>query len=833
MKVLFKYMFKNIWEKKFRTLIVVFSIMISASLFFASNEISDTMVKISTERLRQYVGTSDIVIRPNDQSPNPYFDSADAKGYGETEYVIEALEDIGQYMQEEESSNLNLLGMSASDMETMNPVTLVEPADMNDFTGRQLVISERTAETFDLQKGETLDLRIHGQAYNFEVFAVAKPSGLFREDGGTMFAWIPKAELDDIVEADGDANALFIKLKSKENVDSMIDKLAADYDGYLVSESISDEEIHHQVGAVADSFLLMTVIVSLLSMFIINSSIKVIVYERLPIIGTFRSVGSTKRTTSLMLLTESAMYGVLGGLLGCGLGIGILYIMASVLSAGGPMDESLVQIKPLRLAGAFALAVILPILSSLFPVMKAARTPLKDIILNKIDDDAAAPKRGNLRLVIGLALLAAAFFVPPYLTRDLALPVGILCAIGAIAGTSMITPGVLKGLVKLLEKIIGGLGGSESLLAVKNLKDNKSILNNITLLSIAIATLLMINIVGHGVVVEMTNFYSTSPLYDVMARANKMDAAFVEKAEDLEGVEELLAAYQAKNVVVSGGDGTIGMIEGADPDRFLDYWTFDMSDDSRKLIDEVQEGRNILLTVMLRDKFGVQEGDTLTLEMKEGNFDYKVIGFMNTPRNSANYAIVSEENLKQDMGDPFYGQLFIKTKPGYDPERVVQAFKTDFSQNQPWAMSKAKVAEVDAQNSEQQFTILKGFSLLALMISILSVVNNLVISFIQRKRSLAMFRSVGMSKRQIVKMVILESLLGGMMGSAAGILGGVALISVVPYVLKAIDQRVVIHYTADIFLYVFAAGVLVTLVASLVPASKSSKLNIIESIKME
>jgi putative ABC transport system permease protein len=99
--------------------------------------------------------------------------------------------------------------------------------------------------------------------------------------------------------------------------------------------------------------------------------------------------------------------------------------------------------------------------------------------------------------------------------------------------------------------------------------------------------------------------------------------------------------------------------------------------------------------------------------------------------------------------------------------------------------------------------------------------------------SLAMFRSVGMSKGQIMKMVMTESIAGGVLGSLAGIIGGVSLISVVPYILKAIDQRVVIHYSADIFLYTFAAGVLVTVIASLVPASKSSKLNIIESIKMD
>ncbi|ARU60244.1 hypothetical protein CBW65_03585 [Tumebacillus avium] len=833
MKVLLKYMFKNILEKKFRTLIVLVSIMISGALFFASNEISDTMVKISTERLRQYVGTSDLVIRPNDQSPAPYFDPAQAEAYEDTEYVIGGLEDRAQYLENRQSHSFSLLGLDAADMERMNPVTLTEPAaGMPGFMGQKIVVSQRTADTFGFAKGDAVSLTIHDKAYSFEVYGIAKPDAMFREDGGTMFAWMPKSALDSIVEAKGDVNVAFIKLNASGALDDTLESLADTYDGYLVSEAVSAEEIEDQVGAIADSFLLMTVIVSLLSMFIINSSVKVIVFERLPILGTFRSVGATKRTTSLLLLAESAVYGIFGGVLGCLLGIGILYIMASVLSPDGT-SGMLIEIKPYRLLLAFAMAVILPVLASLFPVLKAARTPLKDIMLKTGTSDSPGPKNNMLRGVLGLLLLAAALIVPPYLTRDLALPLGITLAVGAFAGVMLVTPLLLKGFSRLLETFIGGVAGNEAVLAVKNLKDNKNTLNNITLLSIAIATLLMINIIGNGVVVEMTNFYSTTPQYDVMARAAKMDSAFVDKVEALDGVKDVLPVYQANSIVVTDSGGGIGLLEGADPDRFLDYWTYEMTDDSAVLIDKVQDGRQILLSNMLRDKFSAEIGDELMLELKNGSINYTVAGFIDTPRNSGNYAIISEANLKADMGSDYFGQLFIKTEPGVDPEAVVKTFQTDFADHQPLAQSLNKIAELDAKNSEQQFTILKGFSVLALMISVLSVVNNLVINFIQRKRSLAMFRSVGMSKRQIVKMVMVEAGVGGMLGSLTGIAGGVVLISVVPYILKALDQRVVIHYSAEVFLYTFVAGVLVTVIASLVPASKSSQLNIIESIKVD
>ena len=57
---------------------------------------------------------------------------------------------------------------------------------------------------------------------------------------------------------------------------------------------------------------------------------------------------------------------------------------------------------------------------------------------------------------------------------------------------------------------------------------------------------------------------------------------------------------------------------------------------------------------------------------------------------------------------------------------------------------------------------MRGFSLLALVIGIFGVFNNLIISFLERQRSIAMLRSIGMSKRQSIKMFFIEALTGGL-----------------------------------------------------------------------
>lgn len=96
-----------------------------------------------------------------------------------------------------------------------------------------------------------------------------------------------------------------------------------------------------------------------------------------------------------------------------------------------------------------------------------------------------------------------------------------------------------------------------------------------------------------------------------------------------------------------------------------------------------------------------------------------------------------------------------------------------------------------------------------------------------------MFRSVGMSRKQIVSMIFIESLTGGLIGGVVGAIGGILMVSIVPYVMKAIDMSIPIHYSPGSVFTGIIAGTIITLVASISPAIKSSKLNIIEAVKYE
>jgi putative ABC transport system permease protein len=124
---------------------------------------------------------------------------------------------------------------------------------------------------------------------------------------------------------------------------------------------------------------------------------------------------------------------------------------------------------------------------------------------------------------------------------------------------------------------------------------------------------------------------------------------------------------------------------------------------------------------------------------------------------------------------------------------------------------------------------------MTMIIGIFGVFNNLIISFIDRKRSLAILRSVGMNKAQTLKMVFIEALTGGLIGGTVGIITGLLLIWGVCKLMEALGGNMngFIQISWLTLLGSLLAGIIITIVASVGPALKSSKLNIIESIKYE
>ncbi|HHT48819.1 MAG TPA: ABC transporter permease [Firmicutes bacterium] len=826
MRIIIKFILKNVWDKKLRTLLILVSVMLSSALYFATEALSDTAADMFLERMRVYYGTADLMIYPTQNSPSSFFSRNRAEQFmDDLEYIAGSIETSASLTHHGETLLFGVKGFTLPELEKWNPFFLAGEDHLLPFRGKKLIISKETAAEHGFKLGDYLELDLLGTKRKFYIAALAEPVGPFQDDGMNINVVVPIDTLATILNARGRVGTLYLKLKDPTYKGELMQKLSTAYSRYQVAETITDQQLKEYTQSLTTTFQMMGTVVLFMAVYIIYTSFKVITRERLPMIGTFRSIGATRKMTSLVLITESITYGVIGGLFGCGLGLFLLYlIILQIRPAFFATTAVTLRYSPEQLGQAFLLAVLIALVSSLLPILKIAKIPVKEIIFNTMSKPI---RRKRWQPAIGLILIACAVFLPPNIPFQLLLPVGMLLIFASIIGFILLIPSLTNLFLTVFARVYHYIFGNEGILAAKNLRGNKGILNNISLLAIGISSLLMINTLSSSVATEVTNFYRNCN-FQIWLWAWQADRNLEAILHKIKGVEATCGIYAANYLEITNHNDRINLVHGVNKYKYLDFWELDIDP---VLMAELDTGRKILLTNNLRERMQVQKGDILTMKMARGERTYQIIGFFDSLMWNGNFALIAEKYMKMDMGRPYYDDLFIKTN--LDPDSVSATIKKRLERRYP---SVSTVADLEASNRQanaSMFNVMQGFSLLALVIGIFGVFNNLIISFLERQRSLAVLRSIGMSKYQAVKMFFVEALTGGLIGGIIGALCGYLLILISPMILMAVAGKIPLHHSLSLYLSSILAGIFITVTASASPAMKSSKLDIVTAIKYE
>ena len=834
MGIITKFIFKSIFEKKLRTFLIILAIVLSSGVFFASIAISGSLEEMIIKGIKDSIGNADLVITPTEKSSSPYFYINKAELYKDrTEYIIGEIQENAVYKpNRNEEISINLTGASIEDVQTMNPFTIEQQHNLYPFEGRKIFIGKSAAEKYQLKVGDSLELELgQGQETSrqkFTICGIGSSTGFFKGSSKSIAAAVPRDFLSNLNNSRGKVGAVYIKLLQPEDKQEMIELLSKEYKDYKVFELFPLEEIKQETLMISAVFLMLSSIVFFMSIFIIYSSFKVITTEKLPIIGTFRSIGATKRMTNYLLLGESILYGIVGGILGCAVGVGILYLMSQALSKMANVPDGMefkatIQFSGVNFVLAFLMAVILCFVSSIIPIVKVSKIPIKDIVLNSVQKNT---KRKKLWMILGIVFLAIAFassFITSNDLRPILGSVGMLLALTAIV---MLVPNITSIFVKIFEKLYVFVFGNIGILAAKNLRENQNIINNISMLAIGIACLLLINTASYDNVISITDQFKNS-LYDIEMYTQKADRTIEKRLLSIDGVKEVYGDYEAYGVEFADRNDRISRIKGVDNSKILNFWNIEMYGDRQDSFKRLDEGRHILITNTLKEKLNLKEGDLVKLKLKSGEKEYKVIGFFEDLAKSKNIGLISQRFFKADMQSKYYSSIFIKTSQ--NPEDVLKKIEAEFVRLKPYLQTKSKLQEEYMSSNQQVTLLMSGFSILAIIIGVFGVLNNLLISFLVRKRSLAVFKSIGMSKVQTVKMIFIEALTGGAIGGLLGIMAGTLMIVILAGTSNSKD----IHFPIGSYIIYVVAGVILMLIASIIPALKSSKLDIVSSIKLE
>jgi putative ABC transport system permease protein len=118
---------------------------------------------------------------------------------------------------------------------------------------------------------------------------------------------------------------------------------------------------------------------------------------------------------------------------------------------------------------------------------------------------------------------------------------------------------------------------------------------------------------------------------------------------------------------------------------------------------------------------------------------------------------------------------------------------------------------------------------LSVVVSFFGIVNTLVLTVFERTREIGMLRAIGMTRRQVRRMVRHESVITALIGAAIGIALGIVLAGL----LVARIDFIVLSVPVGQLIAFAVAAIVVGIVAAIFPARRAAKLNVLEALQYE
>lgn len=824
MKIILKYILINGKEHKARTAVMLLSILLSSTLLFVSFSLASSYESAQEKMARGMSGSATVSIHAPGESNSlkiediPVLPLISAK--------VGMLKESCFYHENGYYETVDLIAADLSQLDEINKPRLLDGRELKDFSGRKIILPDRFTLKYGIKKGDKITLQIGGNPVCFEVAEIAAYDTVFLRKTRGATALLPLSTLSGLFNRTDGYNEILIKPAKGVSTADLINGLESVLpDGrFQVSEIINDAQIKADARQKSMPFFLISFFSLTISVFIIYSSYKVITLDRLPVIGTFRSIGATQKAVTRILLLESLLYGSIGGLFGIPVGMAVLKLILHGMGKSLPQGiEIPVVITPFSIIASFTTAFAISLLSAWIPVCRASRLPIKEVVLGTVEEPS--PPR-HLIIGSGSILFLISIFLPKLVPENMLNLAGGFSLSGLIAATILIIP-LLTNLVSIgLEWVYGLLSHNIGRLAARNMRDNKNITQNITLLFISISAVIAISVVGDFVNTYISDVFKGAELQGFAD--GQMTPEFVDQVKNMDGVHKVLPLFVYKNEL--HGNGVLfSRLEATDN---LEWYNSMLALHYTKPLMEEQAvsafaaNRSILLSESCLKRTGLTVGDTLTLSNGSAAASYVITGSFKSRATDVE-AVIPGSYAAIDFGMKNYGFLAYTAT---DPDGVMIQIRDLFGNTQNWSRTVKEFNE-DAHSTVGAFLKpMHSLTYFILLLAAIGVINNLLINYMQKRRTIAMYHSIGLSIRQNRKMTVIESFSCGMLGAAISIFVSYMEIRTI-FIVAGPKITMEPALSARTFLMAGASGILITLSGSVIPIIKSRQMKIIEEIK--
>ncbi|MFJ7130317.1 ABC transporter permease [Streptomyces sp. NPDC098101] len=579
----------------------------------------------------------------------------------------------------------------------------------------------------------------------------------------------------------------------------------------------------------------------LVGIFLIVNTFSMLVAQRTREIGLMRAIGSSRRQVNRSVLIEALLLGLVGSAAGVAAGVGLAVGLMKLMSAVGmELSTGDLTVKWTTPVVGVVLGVVVTVLAAYVPARRAGRiSPMAAL------RDAGTPadgRAGRVRGGIGLALTAAgaAALVAAARAEEAAPGSGwlglgvVLSLLGFVVVGPLLAGGVVRALGVVVLRVFGPVGRMAERNALRNPRRTGA---TGAALMIGLALVACLSVVGSSMVASATEELDRSVGADFIVQSGTgqpivpQAQAALEKAPGIDHVTE----YKWLDVTVTDPRGKKAEqgLAAADPTYAQDL----RRETTAGRLADAYGPDAMSVGSDYATAHGVKVGDVLTVAFKGGKpAKLRVAAITSDQANvdkGAMYTNVTTaaRYLPADRM-PHSLLLLAGAKDGQETQ-AYQALKDALAPYPQYKVSNQADYKKELQDQVGQLlNIVYGLLALAIVVAVLGVVNTLALSVVERTREIGLMRAIGLSRRQLRRMIRLESVVIALFGALLGLGLGMGWGTAAQKIL-ALEGLGVLEIPWPTILTVFVASAFVGLFAALIPAFRAGRMNVLNAIASE
>ena len=574
------------------------------------------------------------------------------------------------------------------------------------------------------------------------------------------------------------------------------------------------------------TFLLVFVFLSIfIGSFVIANTFAMVVRQRMKQFAMLRAIGAHPRTIFGLVLVQAVVIGIIGSILGILFGMGLVVGIQVLFTAIG-LEIPLNAMTPTTMVYGLITGMVVTVAGALLSARTAALTDPLEVLREAGGAKEQGTTKWNWAFAVLTILGAIIAYVGAVQLDSTIVGYGaVLVLIGVLGALRILATPVVHMAVKPFMRV----WPVQSRMAVGNIVRNpKRTASTAGALTIGVAlviagAMLSASLKGGSSQVVENNLKSDLVVYT--GNGSLVPKAEADKIPTVDGVKETSPMYLVNAQIQRDREDTSGIVTFVS-DRLTEFRTHTEKDGNTSALTD----GDIIINELRGERGVYAVGDELTITTPLGAKTGKVGLIVDAP------ALFSEVVLPDNWASELLGEaaspiaVDIKVEDDADIETVRRDINNAFVENALYkAATKDEIGGEDSSQIDLILGILYALLALSVVTAIFGIINTLALSVMERVREIGMVRAVGMSRKGVMGMITLESVLMTIFGVIVGLAVGIGLAWALVESLSNLGiSKVIIPWLPMVGLVLGA--LVVGVLAAVVPARQAAKINELQAM---